>query len=299
MHMHDQHTALAEWFFWLLTSGFILGVAYYCLRLYNNAKLLQINGFWEWDNELWHMICLLGMAAMVCPRPVFGPAALWQFVFAIGAAWYAIRALTWGRHLPHNKQWYDWSHCGMQLGMWCMFAGLLDSPWLIVLNAAFWVWFSGYYVWATHRDLAGKNGWTLGQDVAHLAMGLVMLLMVLWPQTFMPAHSTHSMGSAMQTGSMLSVPSRPDLLQGKVVVLVFGGCASCSQELANVRALEKEFPELRFEVVNKDVQEQLCRELCVATCPTLFLLRDGMVVEQSSSNSTIDELRAKLRKFAE
>ena len=112
---------------------------------------------------------------------------IWQILFLVGAGWYAIRARTWGKTIKYNKQWYDWAHCGMLFGMWWMFASPITGTIPMVLNIAFWTWFAGYYVYQTWVDLRAKpTFWSLGQDIAHLSMGVVMIAMTAWPHAWMP-----------------------------------------------------------------------------------------------------------------
>jgi hypothetical protein len=185
-HMHDMAFTLPEWLLYSLGAFFLAGTVFYLMRLINGRKLQAVNGYFDPENEAWHMICLAGMAAMLAPIALQPPVLIWQILFLVGAGWYAIRARTWGKTIKYNKQWYDWAHCGMLFGMWWMFASPITGTIPMVLNIAFWTWFSGYYVYQTLTDLRAKpTFWSLGQDIAHLSMGLVMIGMTAWPHAWM------------------------------------------------------------------------------------------------------------------
>ncbi|MBX9942340.1 MAG: hypothetical protein K2Y32_23965 [Candidatus Obscuribacterales bacterium] len=171
-----------------LSAWFALGAAFYFFRLFSPAYLRRVNGYFDVENEFWHGACLLGMVACLTPWVLPLPVLFWQVLFAVGTLWYLVRAYTWGKTRPFNKRWYDLAHAAMLGGMWWMFAMPVEHLFLTVAWAAYWTWFGGYYVYRVYNDFKKPHWLGFGQDIAHLTMAVVMVLMTIWPQTYMPYH---------------------------------------------------------------------------------------------------------------
>lgn len=176
---------------------FILGTAYYVLRLFLPKFAKEAVGYWDWENEIGHGICMLSMAACLLPAIVSIPTAFWSIALPIGSAWFILRACFWGKSLSHNKLWYDWVHAGMLFGMYLMFYPVNDL-WINFFQGCFWLWFSAYYIKELKVDFIGlrrdqsisrskkmrKGALYLGSDLAHLVMGISMFLMLTCPSVF-------------------------------------------------------------------------------------------------------------------
>jgi hypothetical protein len=188
-HMMDHAAATAGGIDYLFCLGlfFFAGALFYLFRLAAPRYLRQVNGYWDAENEFWHGACLIAMTTMLAPSVVsLFTATLWIYVLPVGVAWYLLRAFTYGKKLPFNKQWYDLAHAAMLFGMWWMFAAPIAHPAITALFAAYWTWFGSYYAVRLWGDFKKPHWLSFGQDIAHFTMALVMVLMTLWPATFMP-----------------------------------------------------------------------------------------------------------------
>lgn len=198
--MHGFILTLAVWF--------ALGTAFYAFRLVSPAYLKRVNGYYDIENEFWHGACLLGMVACLTPWILPAPAMFWSILFGVGTVSYLVRAFTWGKSRPFNKQWYDFAHAAMLGGMGWMFASPVVHPLATIAWTAYWVWFGSYYlyrVWNDFKNSTGTFPWLgFGQDIAHLTMAIVMALMTVWPATFMPYHN-HGQHQ-LQDGSLCTSP---------------------------------------------------------------------------------------------
>jgi hypothetical protein len=103
----------------------------------------------------------------------------------VGSVMYLLRAFTYGRRLPHNKQWYDFAHAAMLFGMWWMFAQPLSGALVTWAFAAYWSWFGSYYGWRIFKDFKQPHWLTFGQDIFHFTMAFVMVVMTVWPNYLM------------------------------------------------------------------------------------------------------------------
>ncbi len=169
----------------LLAGFFLLGALFYCFRLFSPKYLTKVNGYLDRENEVWHGACMVGMVSCLAPT-WFGIADLfWQVTFAVGTVWYLVRAFTYGRTLPFNKQWYDFAHAAMMFGMWWMFAAPLSGIVVTVVFTAYWAWFGSYYAMRLYNDFKKPHWLSFGQDIAHFGMAVVMALMMVFPTTFM------------------------------------------------------------------------------------------------------------------
>lgn len=201
-HMHDHmpnmpgmpnmdHSAysLPEWFLLLLAAGFLAGACFYLYRIVFPARVKEHYGYYDLENEIGHTLCIGGMVTMLSPTLLPIAPSTWVWILGAGATWFLLRAFTWGRKLAHNRVLWDLIHVGMLGFMALMYSGF-TTPLLTVLGVAFWTYFIGYAVlWAYMTRKGGRSGGYLefGSDFAHIAMGIVMLLMTLFPHLFMPA----------------------------------------------------------------------------------------------------------------
>ena len=187
MPMSDMVMA-PHWVMTALGLTFSVGVLFYLFRLCRPIYMARVNGYADNENEFWHGICLLAMIPMLTPQYVSVPAAVWVWFLPVGSLWYLRRALTYGRRLPYNKTWYDFAHAAMFFGMWWMYAHsrISDSPVFTWLFAGYWGWFGSYYLWRFCNDFRQKSSWlSFAQDVFHLTMAVVMVVMTVWPDYLM------------------------------------------------------------------------------------------------------------------
>lgn len=174
-----------------LAGFFLLGVPFYLYRFIARAYVTSVNGYFDRENEFWHAVCLAGMTACLAPTWFNIPDTIWIWMFPVGVLWYLVRAFTWGKTVPYNKQWYDFAHAAMLFGMWWMFAMPLAHPVITIGFTAYWLWFGSYYAYRIANDFKKPHWLTFGQDIAHFAMALVMALMTVWPGIWMPQHAQH------------------------------------------------------------------------------------------------------------
>lgn len=170
----------------VLAALFAAGGLFYVYRLLRPSHVQATYGYHDWENEVGHGLCMLGMVTMLSPALLPIPAIVWTWVLGVAAAWFTARALTWGKKVGYaTKWWWDWAHVLMLTGMATMYAGF--SPiWLNVPFGIFWAWLGGYYLYELAHDLRSRKTLYIGSDIAHSAMGIVMLLMVLFPAAMMP-----------------------------------------------------------------------------------------------------------------
>lgn len=210
-HMPDAGAFTApEWLIASVGVLFIGFAGFYLYRLFRPTKVKNAIGFFDWEGEAGHFICMLAMGSHLVPSLIPIPGIAWSWILGFGTLYYAARAMTWGKRLSYNKQWWDWTHSGMYLGMFTMFQALPISGLLLTaFNGAmllFWLWFSGYYVKDAVLDARAGKPLSFTSDLAHLSMGVAMLIMALFPAFLMPGHSNHIGGG---TPVQQCIPSHP------------------------------------------------------------------------------------------
>jgi hypothetical protein len=292
----------AGWFNLALVLLFFLGGCFYLLRLLSPTLSRKIYNRYDWDGEIGHGLCMFAMFAAFSPVRVFSH-ELWGAILEAGALWFLARALTWGRKLPWNVWWYDWAHVAMLSGMGLMFLSVSHQA-LTIFFTLFWGWFSCYYVYESIHDARGnptaldqaerrlKKTFYLGSDLAHLSMGVCMLVMMLAPGLLMPAHSFHhSVGETEAKVAQLAVPEltvvddsnfNTEVLQAKlpVFVLVYGGCDACLAQLDIFRQMTDVCgsKKAKFVRLNKDESPRACHDLLnVSECPAVLTVVNGQV----------------------
>ncbi len=309
--MHHEHMAHSLSFAWVspaLSLLFLGGTLFYLFRLFNPSLLRSVNGYYDRENEFWHGACLLGMSACLTPSWVPLPALTWTVGFAVGTAWYLVRAFTYGRRLPYNKQWYDLAHAAMLFGMWWMFVNPIDHVLVTVAFAAYWLWFGSYYVYRIALDFKKPSVLAFGQDGAHFAMSLVMFIMTVWPAALhdhgghhemmnggSAAHSTVGSGALVpvdggvpigdicsSSGVTLVTDANFDAQvikqTGTVVLLVSGGCVNCATEIPVFEQVATTYStRAHFVRLHKDQSPKACSTLKAQDCPALLIVKDGRV----------------------
>lgn len=171
----------------MLAALFAAGGLFYLYRLLRPSHVQATYGYTDWENEIGHGLCMFAMVTMLSPAFLPIPAAVWTWVLGVGAAVFTARALTWGKRVNYaTRWWWDWAHVLMLGGMSIMFAGF--SPlWLTIPFGLFWAWLGAYYLYQLVHDARTGKVLYMGSDIAHSAMGFVMLLMLLFPMAMMPA----------------------------------------------------------------------------------------------------------------
>ncbi len=187
-HMcHMQNSAqstMPDWLLYSMAALFFAGACFYLYRLVRPKVVQAAYGYYDWENEIGHGLCMLAMSAALAPAFMQPPAMFWTVVLSLGGAWFFLRALTWGRKLAHNKWWYDWGHVGMLFGMALMFANISGRV-VVLIAGAFWLWFSLYNTYQTWIDRRSGNVLCIGSNLCHLTMGVVMFAMTTAPSLFM------------------------------------------------------------------------------------------------------------------
>lgn len=299
---HSAHFMAPEWLLYSIAALFFAGACFYLYRLLRASTVKAVYGWYDWENEIGHGICMLAMASALAPPFLQLPAMFWAITLSLSGGWFLVRALTWGRKLPYNKWWSDWAHVGMCLGMALMFYPLNLGAWFVYLQQAFWLWFAGYYAYETYHDLKKPKALYIGSDLSHLAMGVVMFIMTTCPVALMPMH--HNMpGMGNMPG--MDVPAVNQLApagvvvandsnfhaevftsQQPVVVLFFGSCEKCAQEVHIFDDLAKQLGNrAKFVRINKDGNPNACQLCGVTECPRVMIVSKGSI---TAAPSTID-----------
>jgi thioredoxin 1 len=316
--MHHSGSFMAPaWLIYSLGAVFFAGFCFYLYRLLNPSAVKKVYGYHDWENEVGHGLCMLSMAAMLAPAWLQLPAALWVGLLSAGAGWFLLRALTWGRKLAHNKVWWwDWAHVGMLSGMALMFHPLNLGAWFTWLQLAFWLWFASYYAYETYHELKEPKFLYMQSNVSHLLMGVVMFIMTMWPMALMPMHAMPpAMTPAVTPPAALqpqvktptlAVMADDNTFQAQVmtasaktpvVVLVHGGCVKCNTEVPIFDAVANLYQgRAKFVRVHEDVSPKSCATLGLKQCPTVFVVKNG-VVTQHKLDSFTDA--AQLRAFVD
>lgn len=176
------------WLVYTLSGIFLAGATYYTLRLFSPGMIRRAYGWYDPENEGVHLLCLFIMGLALAPAEFEPSARTLVHITLVGAFWYLLRSMFWGRKVKYAAEWWwDWAHFGMLLCMAPMFSSAnLGALHYVVL--AFWIWFTGYYVYSVVHDLRQPklSFLSLASDFFHLTMGLVMLVMEISPMTLMP-----------------------------------------------------------------------------------------------------------------
>ncbi len=303
--------AAPEW----LTAGlgllFFFFATFYFLRLARPKMVRDAIGFFDWEGELGHAVCMLAMASSLAVWLVPIPGIVWSWVLGFGTLYYAARALTWGRRLSFNKQWWDWTHSGMYLGMFTMYQALpIGATANLILSALltlFWLWFSLLYVRDSFLDLKARKALSFVSDLAHLSMGVTMLVMILVPGLLMAEHGHHGelhVPSALidkqTSASVITVDDTTFAAEvlaskGPVVVLVYGGCEKCAAEIPVFENVAKDYAsKAKFVRINKESAEKTCKAFGVENCPAVLIIENG-TARSARLDNEVNE--AELRHF--
>jgi len=172
------------WLIYSLCGLFFAGGLFYYYRLVKPDSVKSVYGYYDWQNEVGHGLCLLAMASALAPPLWQLPAPLWATILSLAALFFLVRACTFGRKLPYNKWWWDWAHVGM-LGSMAMMFLPVDTGLFSYALEAFWLWFAVYYIWSLVHDLPEPKVYYVGSDLSHLAMGIVMFIMTAFPMVLM------------------------------------------------------------------------------------------------------------------
>jgi hypothetical protein len=187
-HQHvDQMLMAPGWLVTTLGVFFLAATAFYLYRLFFANHVKAAYGYWDWENEVGHGICTAAMASHLL---MFGPfsATTWALILYAGSAWFTVRAATWGRRVSYpTKWWWDWNHAAMFYGMALMFAPWNLGAWFTWLQIAYWGAFAVYYGIETVKDVPTGKPFSLGSNLSHFGMFVVMFVMTAFP-SFLMAH---------------------------------------------------------------------------------------------------------------
>jgi thioredoxin 1 len=320
-HMEHGHSAsfvAPDWLLFGLAALFLAGALFYLYRLLRPSHVRSVYGYFDWENEIGHGLCLLGMVTMLAPSLLPIPAMAWAAILGLGTLWFTARALTWGKRVTYPaKWWWDWAHVAMLGGMALMYTNV-TTLWVTLPLGVFWLWLGGYYLYELTHDIRGGKGLYIGSDLAHSLMGFVMLLMTLFPAAFMPMHSHgHTMPGNSATGhqpvvqqtaatdaagvSLLDDSNFAQEIHGAnkpVVLLFFGGCEKCAQEVHFLDAVAPEFAgRAKLARIHTDDSPQVCQQFGVTKCPVLMVVtKTGIVVATDADVTDKEAFRAFIEK---
>lgn len=307
---HSVHQGGApEWLLYSLAALFLCGACFYLYRIVFYKRVKAHYGYIDIENEIGHGLCMAGMVTMLAPVLLPISFGTWAWILGFGAGWFALRTFTWGLKLPRN--WYVWDliHVGMLGFMSLMFSGIALPVTLTYAVGAFWAFFTGYAAYWSYmirRDGRPAGFLEFGSDSAHIAMGVAMFIMTLWPTVLMPANGMDGMMNAPvevapPTNGVIVVTDadfQTEVLDAHqpVVVLVFGGCENCAAEVPIFDGLASKYAgKVKFVRIRKEDAPDACRKLGVKDCPA-FILLNGAVRSQLLDKQ-VDE--SMLRKFLE
>lgn len=189
MHHHhvDQMLMAPGWLITALGVFFLASTAFYLYRLLFDNQVRAAYGYSDWENEVGHGICMFAMSSHLLPLFSW-PQELWALILWVGAAWFTIRAATYGRFVSYpTKWWWDWNHAAMFAGMALMFSPVDFGAWFVLVQIVYWGGFALYYGYETLKDIPSGKPFSLGSNLAHFGMFAVMFVMTAFPN-FLMAH---------------------------------------------------------------------------------------------------------------
>jgi hypothetical protein len=311
---------LPEWALLALAVWFFAGFVFYIFRAASPDVVKEAyHENYDWQNEVVHGLCLIGMVPMLSPMLLPVPNSVNTFVLSVAALIFAVRALTWGKRPPYwtkeTKWWWDWAHVLILGGMAAMYAGW-NWLWLQVPLCVFWTWLFGYYALDLVHEIASlfhlpkvesdetKPSFakrykllSIGSDLSHGSMGLVMLLMTLFPASFM-AHDMSTMTAEAVSAEAVSPKAETELRRlvfdrdKDTFLFIWGGCENCTAGAAKFDLIAKDLcsTSIRFVRVDKATAPGLCSELNIHECPVVLAFHKG-VPDADRLHDDIDDER--------
>lgn len=305
MHTHHTNSLLPGDSQVVHVVAIALAILFYAQTLYYVGRTIFVSGpgwlrpkpdtrdpdalYWL-ENDLGHAACMWFMAHHLAPMfavPLFVTDTLLLF----GAIWFGARPYIFSKPQSEEyRMWWDGAHSAMFVGMWLMFRPDLQKlPVLLIAQLLFWGWFTHLYAKETYKATKYRFGY-----FAHFDMGLVMLAMtVLVAISLALPIASHPPGdpsgdtasnSEKQTAA-LAVDDQTyqreveEAGDQTVVILVWGGCEACAADArifdgvaASVCAAD-----LKFVKINKDKSPRSAERLGVTECPTIKLVKRGVV----------------------
>lgn len=176
-----------------LAGIFSLMSVFYVVRLFNKKAITICCGTWSPWNELVHILGSLIMLGMVLP-PLF------TYQYALMTLWCLSVALWYAVYLNFPSgpvRFWKFLHANMYLSMGLMcavMAGLAPSGvflviYGVVVNAVVLLYFAKAISYCiTHKP---PLWFALGSNIFHVIMAGTMILMFLFPETFMIGHAHH------------------------------------------------------------------------------------------------------------
>lgn len=174
-----------------LATIFVLMSIFYVARLFNKTAISACCGFFNPWNEIAHVLCGAGMVAMTFRIPLFA-SLTFAATFAICALGYASTLLR--EEAVPNKFWKR-LHVLIYLGMSYMFLMPLMQHMLLdwIFTAVYGVAFCFFGKWTVKGLFTVRPFKPLawGADFFHTLMAGAMMLMFLFPETFMAGSAHH------------------------------------------------------------------------------------------------------------
>ena len=276
----------------ILAGWFLAGTLFYLYRTFFPEVIKANDGYWDLENEIVHGLCLFGMVPMLSPALLPIPSSVCTGTFVLATIWFTTRSLWWGRYVPyHHQWWWDWTHVGMLAGMTAMFAQV-TVWWLVFPLALFWAWLTGYCLQALLlEDIPSRKWLDIGATLYHATMGLAMLLMIIFPSSFM-GHNMAAMSGSAIVSRADEAGLRKEIFDPRKTTFLFvwGGCEKCTTGAINFDRLAKDWcsTNLGFIRVNKDKVPNLCQELGIHQCPVVLVINRGVIVGERLQDE-IDE----------
>ncbi len=172
---------------YLIAALFAGMLLFYVLRAGAKETIVSCCGYYSPWQEVAHGLCAVGMVAMSVPRYfLWIPPISWVILFVIQGGIYLFVLVT---RSPGSKPSAKWCmlHAGIFLGMAYMFLG---SPWSWITwgFTLFYVYTTGVFIkeFITTVSDPPVSFYSIGVDVFHVLMCVIMVAMFAFPSILMP-----------------------------------------------------------------------------------------------------------------
>ena len=267
-----------------LAATFFLGALMHLFNLLpGKHRLLKRLGCSDGSKpeEFFHAACLMGMAAALAPSLLPVPDLVWIILYPFGVVYFGYKFVS----DRISKQWNINAlvHGSMLLGMWIMFVYHAPLIWFAAILAVYWLALSIFYL------INCVKGNDLVPCAMHCLMCFTMVLMTIWPKTFMPHHHHHHQDAIQldnPTTASVAVLNDQSYEQaiashkGRLVILVYGGCENCAKEVLVFDNLASSLcGTTEFARINKDSCPGFVEQYQVKDCPKFLLFENGELVD--------------------
>lgn len=314
MHTHHTNSLLPVDSQVVHVAAIALAILFYAQTLYYVGRTIFVSGpgwlrlkkggrdpdaFYWLENDIGHGVCMWYMGHHLWPAFAV-PLFVTDTILLFGAIWFGARPYISKPQSEEYRMWWDGAHSAMFVGMWLMFRPDIQKlPVLVVAQLLFWGWFTYFYAKETYRATKHRFGY-----FAHFDMGLVMLAMTVLVAIglALPAGPHTSDDPSAETSdsqkqqAALAVDDQTyqreveEAGDQTVVILVWGGCEACAADarMFDSIAVSVCAPDVKFVKINKDKSPRSAERLGVTKCPTVKLVKRG-VVSQDKLEGVTDE----------